>query len=60
MFIFIDIDEVGVVNVLENIWDILNNVLFNINGSEIYVMSSFGVSEVNFDIDIFCVVCWVD
>ena len=52
MFIFTDTDEAGAVNALENIRDILNNAPLNINGSEIHVTSSFGVSEVNPDIDI--------
>ena len=56
MFIFTDTDEAGAVNALENIRDILNNAPLNINGSEIHVTSSFGVSEVNPDIDISCAV----
>lgn len=39
---------------------ILNNVFFNINGNEIYIISSFGVCEVMLNIDILSVICFVD
>jgi diguanylate cyclase (GGDEF)-like protein len=56
MFIFTDTDEAGAVNALENIRECLNKAPLNINGKEIHVTSSFGVSEVTPNIDISCAV----
>ena len=51
MFIFNDTDEAGAVKALEQIRETLNNAPLNVNDSEIYISSSFGVCEVTPYID---------
>ncbi|APE01442.1 GGDEF domain-containing protein [Alteromonas mediterranea] len=51
MFIFNDTDEAGAVKALEQIRETLNNAPLNVNDSEIYISSSFGVCEVTPDFD---------
>lgn len=60
MFIFTDTDEAGAVKALEYIKDKLNKAPLNINGSDIHVTSSFGVSEVSADVGISCAIRLAD
>jgi len=56
MFIFTDTDEAGAVKALEGLKETLNEAPLNINGSDIRITSSFGVSEVNPNTDISCAI----
>lgn len=52
IFIFTDTDEAGAVQALESIKELLSKAPLSVNGKEIHVTSSFGVSEVSAETDI--------